>query len=84
MITKQERDLILDMLASGKINLSEARDLFDAIEGSAQAEMNPDAQPIYASINDWADSLVGEIHGEIQNTFQRVVDAVKAPFPYFN
>ena len=32
MATKQERDLILDMLASGKINIHEARQLFDAVE----------------------------------------------------
>ena len=38
MATKAERDLILDMLASGCINPAEAKQLFDAIERCVQPE----------------------------------------------
>lgn len=39
MATKEERDLILDMLASGRITPDEASMLIDAIERCAEDEM---------------------------------------------
>ena len=43
MATKAERDLILDMLAIGRINPAEAKQLFDAVERCVQPEqVQPD------------------------------------------
>ena len=72
--TKQERDMILEMLASGKINVSEACDLFDVIESSVEAETDTDATPL--SGDDFADQLKQNTRNEIPHA----VNSAKSPY----
>jgi len=80
MITKEERDLILNMLASGKITAAEARDLFDAIERSAEEQQTPEVWDEPESILDWAHNLSDEINNELRDHFQHIAETAAMPF----
>lgn len=70
MATKQERDMILDMLASGKINVSEARDLFDSIDRCEELNMDDDPLSLGESVCEWVRSTGKEILHAVKSAEQ--------------
>jgi hypothetical protein len=76
MATRQERNLILDMLASGKINVNEARDLFDAIDQCEEFETHQESFPFCDSVEKWVQNTRNEIAD--------MVNRVKTPFVYIH
>jgi hypothetical protein len=76
MANKQERDLILDMLAAGKISVREARELFDTVERIEERERNTHdtAQPL--PLGAYIDQVVQDARDDIA----RIVDPEEFPF----
>jgi hypothetical protein len=60
MISKQECEMILGMLAAGRISAEEAEGLFDALERCSLAEME-NSVAAQDPFHDWAASLGEEI-----------------------
>lgn len=72
--TQQERELILDMLASGKINTEEARGLFDAIEQYGDEHEIEDL----SDKNDFVSEYLTDARFEIRHR----MDFIHLPFAY--
>ena len=70
MATKLERDMILEMLASGQITPDEARRLFDAVEYCAMIAAEEECDfPGY--------DVVNAVKGSLQESIQMANEAIK-------
>ena len=73
---KQERDLILEMLAAGRINVREARELFDTVERIEESERSTHdpVQPL--PLGDYIEQMLMDAQEDIS----KIVDFVEFPF----
>ncbi|MEM5773484.1 MAG: hypothetical protein AAGU05_00675 [Anaerolineaceae bacterium] len=87
MITQQECNLILDMLASGRISADEAEGLFAAIERSASDELSAaqgglEPEPDWLTPRAWVEQVRSELYKEVETSLRSTVNTSKRPFVY--
>lgn len=69
MATQQETDLILEMLASGRINAAQARMLFDAVERCSEDEQDSSLDFYFS---DFTRELRHDIERELKHAARHV------------
>lgn len=89
MITQQECNLILDMLASGRISADEAEGLFAAIERSASDELGAargglELEPGWMTTRAWAEQVRASVAKEIETSLRSAVNITHRPYVYIH